>query len=433
MLRIRIQNRHLVAVLLLGLLVRLPWLAGDLNLTADLPIFREWVRLIQAHGLAEFYGRTPHTAYGPVSAYLYGAAGWVEAGLPAGLRGEAALNVLIKLPPALADVLLAGVMAWLLRGRPPWLRLLACAAYLFSPGPWYVSALWGQLDGVYTFFLVAAVAALAKGRVTLSWLAWTLAMATKLQSFVLLPLLVTVTAGRYGLRRLMQGLAAGGALGLLLAAPWLLNGRLVELLRANVPGQLPVVVTAYNLWYLLLAGDPTQAAAGDQVGGLPISYATFSAGLYGAFVFLVCGRVARRRGAVSLATATALLALGMFLLLSGVRERYLLPVLPFLLLAAAGWERPAAGGRRYGWAYVALSLTFFFNLATVASFAPALWTNLVVWQPPYPTLIAILKVFSFLAAAIHVVVLAWLMARWMGEQTEPGQETPVAAQPPAMR
>jgi hypothetical protein len=115
--------------------------------------------------------------------------------------------------------------------------------------------------------------------------------------------------------------------------------------------------------------------------------------------------------------AAAVLSLAAFTFLTDMRERYLFPVFPFLLLAAAGWpENPPRPTLL--WLYLLLTATWLFNLVTIASFAPAWWTNLVAWQPPYPAHIAVLKGASVLVAAFHTLIFIWLVQYLIGRDRQ---------------
>jgi hypothetical protein len=120
----------------------------------------------------------------------------------------------------------------------------------------------------------------------------------------------------------------------------------------------------------------------------------------------------RRRRLASPALAAALLALGLFVLLTEVHERFMFPTLALLLLALGRAARPA----RLGWAYAALSLTFAFNLVTVGPFSPLPTFNLVAAQGNTPGLLA-LKALALACAALNVAMLAWLVVALARPQT----------------
>jgi Gpi18-like mannosyltransferase len=408
----------LAVVLMLGLLVRVPVIAIDFNTTADVRLYIGWTRTLQVRGLVGAYDGTGIN-YPPLLLYALGGAGWLEAQLTQPIATDARtglLIALIKLPAALADLATAGMIAWALRPRSPPLALLAATTYVFHPAVWYVSAHWGQTDSVYAFFLVAAIVALERGLTLPAWLAYTLALATKPQSIALASLLLAWTGVKHGGRKLAAGMALAVVVAAGLLMPWLLAGNAGDVLQISAmpPGRLSLVdVTAYNLWYLLQQGQVQGVASALRpLAWLPLSYQQIGFGLFGALALLVVLLALRRDG--SLAVAAATLTLGLFMLATHMRERYMFPALALLLLGAAeraGGPRPTAGAASSAlwWAFGALSLTFLFNLVTIAPFTPALGTNLVA--APADALITVtLKRLALIAAGINLTVLIWLVA-----------------------
>lgn len=303
-------------VLLLGVLVRLPWLATDWRVTVDLSLEREWVRTLQTTGLVALYdGRAQ--LYPPLSGFIFDLVGRIEINLPGALRAnDQALNVLLKLPPLFADVL----TAWLLAGSAwvqPRLALAVAAVYLFHPAVFYVSVFWGQMDSVYTAFMVVGVVALQKNHFRRAWL------------------------------------AAGAAIGIKLQALALL--------------------------------------------------------FYAAYASFIAWCVWCKR-ACELPLAAALTSFGFFMLPTKVHERFLFPVIAFLLLALAQNAQEKANSKQarlLAYAFVLVSLTFSFNLVTIAqpSFMPLF--NLVA-QPRDSVLVNVLKDAALAAAALNLIVFGGL-------------------------
>jgi hypothetical protein len=294
------------------------------------------------------------------------------------------------------------------------LPLLVCGLYVFNPAIWYVSVRWGQIESVYTLFLVVAVVALERGAVAPAGLAYTVAMATKLLGVALAPLLVAWTITRFGWRALATGLGVAAATALVIVSPWLAAGRIGELLHhayIGLPTEAPKVdVSAYNLWYLLFAGRVHDASSHAHVPLLGVRYQTVAIALFGAFAVLVVTLALRRSGGVAL--PAAILSLGLFMLLTQAHERYLFPVLAFVLLAAG---LGAVEGRTpgYWWEYGVLSLGFLFNLVTIAPFTPSLVTNLITVDATSPKLV-VLKIAALVVAVAGLVVLASLLAKMLG-------------------
>lgn len=360
------------ALFLLALLVRLPFLATDVRVSNDVDAYLSWIEAIQTHGLPAVYA-TSAANYPPILLYAFALARAVTSWLDA---GQATLIALIKLPAVLADLGTAGLIAWGLSRHSPAVRTWAFALYAFNPAVWYISAYWGQTDSVYTFFMVAAVLFLSQGMILPAWAAGLLALLTKIQSLPLLPLLFVVTLQRHGWPKLLQGMATAALLATLLTLPWLLTGRIGELLKASttLPNTEPrLVVSAYNLWFLFRGGYTHLLSANLQPAWLSLSYREISLILFVIANLVVLYLVWRQKGQ-QLFIAAGLLFLLFFMLPTDVHERYLLPVLPFLLLAAytKRLQLPFLA------LYLFISLAFCFNLLTVASPAGLFGGNLIV-------------------------------------------------------
>ncbi|MCA1553733.1 MAG: hypothetical protein LC737_05080, partial [Chloroflexi bacterium] len=290
-----------------------------------------------------------------------------------------------------------GLIAFSLRRHSALASLVGVSTYVFNPAIWYVSAYWGQIDSVYTAFLVAAMLALDHGAMGFAWLAYALALATKHQSLAILPLLIVLTVVRSGARGLLTGLLTASATAVIVLAPWLHSGRLEDFVQNLLrwPNEsLRVDVSAYNLWYLLRLGRVHYVSSELHPLGLPVTYQTLGFILFSSFVLLVIGFSLRSRNA---ALPAALLSFGLFMLLTQIHERFMFPVLALLALASATTPRL--------WiVYGVLSATFFFNLVTIAPFTDLLGINLVAAEV-LSFKVALLKFLSVLTAAVNMCAL----------------------------
>ena len=91
----------------------------------------------------------------------------------------------------------------------PKLALLGALGYAFNPGVWYVSAYWGQMDSIYTLFMVVTVLALAAGAVRSAWVAYVLVMTIKIVGASLAPLVIVWSLARHGASRLARRIGGG--------------------------------------------------------------------------------------------------------------------------------------------------------------------------------------------------------------------------------
>ncbi|MGH2537394.1 MAG: hypothetical protein ACRDHL_08380 [Candidatus Promineifilaceae bacterium] len=391
-----------------GLLIRLPFLAQDFQVTADLPLLRAWAALAADGEWLTIYD-SDERRYPPVAMAVLGAAGWLARGLPAGwFSEEAGLNLIIKSLATLGDAGIALLVYGMLRPQP-W-ALAAAALWLLNPAPWYVSAIWGQLDSLFILLALGATVVLWRGAAVSGWLLYALALATKVQSLVFLPLIVGLSLRRAGWRSLGLGVTAAAGLLALVSLPWLAGGRLPALLQNVVGSSGRLVQDAYNFWYAVLGGGAFKALVSDRPN-LWLNYQALAFGLTaGASLLALAATLRRTDGQPAL--GAALLAFAAFLFWPDARERYLLPALPFVLLAAGGWPRRGPS-RRLAVAYLLVSLTCAFNLVTTASFAPELWTNLAAARSPHTDLVASLLGLARASALANVGLwLGLLLIAW---------------------
>ncbi len=115
----------------------------------------------------------------------------------------------------------------------------------------------------------------------------------------------------------------------------------------------------------------------------------------------------------------AALTLSMFVVLTQMHERHAYPALAFLAWGAAeetanrrsdvqdGRVEPARNISTW-WIYGVLTLTMLYNIITILPFSDALGPSIVVQDVHSPRWV-ILKRISFVAAALNIVLLLWLI------------------------
>lgn len=381
------------ALLLLALLLRFPFHGGT-----DLDIFIRWARLTQTHELSAVYQGTGIN-YPPVAVYLLATAGWIESHLPEAVRGgDRALIALIKLPALLADFVTGALIALAFRRGPGVRPAVIFALYVFNPAVWYLGAYWTQLDPLYTTLLVLSLALLSAGQVVPAWLACTLAVGLKLQSVAFVPVLLAATVREHGIRAAARAVAVSALAAAIIVMPWWADGQIGALVRACTTLTPRLNEGAYNFWYLIQLGDVHMVSSALRPYGVAASYGTIGSALFGGSMLLIAATVWRygRRSLAAAASSTSL-----FLFLPAAHERFLFPSLAFVLLAAVRREHSAYVLRSV---YALLSFNLLFNLMTITSFAPTLWTNLVAMQPPHSGLILTLKALALAVAAANILV-----------------------------
>ena len=385
----------LVAILALGLIVRLLFLGSD-GFHNDLAAFESWTLTLRDNPPWDFYAKTGFADYPPgyfvvlwVLAKLYalipGAGGDAQ-------HGWALLKVLVKLPAIAMDVVDAAlVYAIVRRYAAEGVALLGAALLAFNPAAIFVSSYWGQVDSVsWGLVLLALWLVLRAGddgrktvpRLVWAWLAFAFSLLIKPQAatvgalFLAYPFATTDAAQR--LRRL-AGSGAGMLAALLLAygtgALFGAGGNPLRVLGWLLgrytfgSGVYPYnTVNAFNLYALR---QPFW-----QPDAQPLTFFGLAAGslsLWGVILVvassaLVVGRYLQRRDDRALIEGAMLVALAFFTLATRMHERYVYGA--FLLAMPL-----VAFGRAGLWSAIVLSATTYLNLAYSFAYQTAMETH----------------------------------------------------------
>lgn len=315
----------------------------------DVAVSKLWAAWPLVHGFGEIY-TNPSIAVASfpsyvVPIYVLAGIGWIAQTLGLSLTSASpVLTVLVKLPGILGDVALAlAVWRFARRLAGPRLAWGAAAIILLHPVVWYDSAVWGQMDSLYTALLVLSLDLVDEGRWLPAWLSWVVALCTKFQSIVLFPLLFFCSVQRTGTRKTSRMLLAAGALALFLCLPFVATQPIAvfENMLTNTSRYPYLTVNAMNLWWPVAArlGMATQ----DTLRIVPLMTArTVGIALFAGITTGVLWFLRTRRQSTALLLAASILCLSFFLVLTEMHERYLYPAVPLLLLLAVRERRALA-------------------------------------------------------------------------------------------
>lgn len=378
------------AVLVLGVAIRLALLPTR-GFADDIDQFVGWVRHIATHGLGTLYGETEAgpVTFGPVMGYIWAVLATVEPGFRTAVdASEVGIRVPMKLPAVAADLGLALIVAYTLRGERRW-AVVGAAAILLHPAVVDLSAWWGQYESVYMAFALGAAVLAINQHNRLAALAIAVALMTKPQ---VLPLLLPFAAWIWatgGWREVLRAAVLGAATILVLWLPFLSNGGPFDYLRnlATYQDEIFNVLSlrAWNAWWLV-----QEAAAGGQFladdvavfGPVTLRHLGYlMAGGLSIAVAVVLVRNPRPRTLVMALASTTLIA---FAFLTQIHERYAYGALVFLALLVA---EPAIR-----WLALAFGVVFTLNLLAAI--------------PPTPEIGTLLPVAGVLGIAGSVAMLA---------------------------
>ncbi len=309
----------LIAVLLVGLALRAASITG-LGHTGDLFAITGWAHDIAISGPARYYAAGGTSNY-PVLLYLL----WPLGQLFAGEDLRVAIRALsIPFDLAIGVLLFAMVREiGLGRGieRAERAGIAAAAVYVLNPAVIVAGPLWGQVDGIGALPMLAALLAIAKGRIGLASVLATLAGLVKPQfgiaAFVLVAVLLVelvraeerLAAAR---RVAVAGLAAIVTFAIVMLPLGLGPAGYLHLLSLTADRYPYASLFGFNPWAILY-GFGVDDGGAYQVG----------IWITGVTILLSLALLWRRRDLVGLVGVGALIGLELYFLPTRVHERYL--------------------------------------------------------------------------------------------------------------
>jgi Gpi18-like mannosyltransferase len=322
--------------------------------TNDMITFEAWFRTAADNGLRRFYSLTT-CDYPAFNVYFFWGFGSLAKALS--LFGTPQIAFMVKLVPAIFDVAAAFLIFVFIRSRLDFrMALVAAAFYAFNPAVVYNSAVWGQFDAIYTFFLVLSLMLALASKPELSAVTYTLGVLTKPQAIALLPLVAYLILRKGGWRRFVTSLAAGAITVFIVILPFEWSNPVTFLANNYFFGYNRYAYTsvnAFNLWAL---------------GGLwvPDTQVTFIVGwsmfaTLAIFALYVLHERFDTSGEMLAVFTAFILFFGFFMLPTRIHERYLFPALSALALMV-----PFAKKTRL--IYATLTGTCFVNLAYILYF-----------------------------------------------------------------
>lgn len=334
--------------------------------TFDVQITQQWGNAALAEGVASLYVQNVtfsdrKTTYPPLYLYVLEFNSWLSLKL---FNDNTPLtiyyNIISKSVPTLCNLLI-GLVIWLyLRKQNRRTALVAMGLYLFNFAIIYNTAYWGQIDSVNALFMFLSVIFLVKNRFVLSSAFCTLAILTKVQSIVLLPVIAIVIFKQSDWKKVSIAAVTSIFLALVVVAPIIhagIFGKMLNTLFASVGFAPLATVNAHNAWYLIAPGLPNNWGnlALDTQTVLGVSYKTMGLGALGLFTAIVLWQLWKKRDAQTIIFSASSLAFGFFMLPTQIHERYLFP---FFALFALGMMSE----KKYVVFYVLLAITFLLNL-----------------------------------------------------------------------
>ena len=367
-----VQQEHkntktfVIIIFFSALLLRLIAAGRFSGFNADISCFAAWAERMYSVGASGFYSQEVFTDYPPGYMYVLYLVGALRAGLNISYYSAPHL-ILLKLPAMICDLLCSCLLYREASKRYSQLQaIFLCSAYLFNPVIILNSAVWGQVDSVFTLAVVLMCLSLIEKRTFPACLSFFAGLLIKPQMLLFAPvlfwgLLDQVLGETFNLRRLGKNLCSAiisAGMFACLCAPFGLEN-VWNRYFSTVESYPYAAVNACNLWGLMGLNWVHQ----DNTF-LGITYKLYGY-IFIALIIVIISAISvhHRKVREKYPFLAAILVITLFTFSVRMHERYLYPGLILLLFAFI--YRPV---RTVWFCYGAFSLLHFYNTAFVLFF-----------------------------------------------------------------
>lgn len=317
----------ILAILLVGLFLRLACGTLTEGFSSDVNLFRNWAASA-AHSLATFYTSSGSADYPPFYIYILAVIGKIA--------GTTAMSsyytLLLKVPSILADVL-SGYLIYRLAKKytSSEISILLSAFYVFNPAVLINSVFWGQVDSFFTLLIILAVYMLSEKKICFSAMFFTAAVLMKPQGIIFLPVLFFELVRERSLKSFVKAALSVIVTALVIILPFSQSQSplwIVKLYTSTVSEYPYASVNAYNFFNLIGANYKK-----DSATLLLFSYHTWGM-IFIVLITLFTWFIYIKGKDRSYAFAAALIQIaGVFTFSVGMHERYLFPAAALAVLA----------------------------------------------------------------------------------------------------
>lgn len=319
-----LKDRFLIYIIILGFLVRIIF-ASLPGFKIDVDAWFGWSERLVNLPFSQFYSDKIWTNYTPGYLYVLYFLGHIKNLLEIGNR---LFYLVLKLPAIIAEVALAIFVYKKLIHHQKWAKTAALTIIL-NPAFIFNSAVWGQIDGLFSLMLVLAIYLLRQSTLAVSSIFYGMAFLIKPQAVALLPVFAIFILRNFSFKNIFQIIFPVLLIILVASLPFFPNDPVFGIFKlfSKMIGDYPYIsVFAYNFWGSVGFWVP------DNFTWLNISFQMWGYILLIIFWFWILMFGRKKLSVYSLAS---LATLSFFFLPTRAHERYLYPALFFLIMVAS--------------------------------------------------------------------------------------------------
>ncbi|MBI2020351.1 glycosyltransferase family 39 protein [Candidatus Daviesbacteria bacterium] len=384
-------------IILLGFFIRI-YLSFLPGFKFDIGTWFAWAIRLNEVGLSQFYSDQIWTNYTPGYLYILKILGFLKNLLK---FPDQIFYLILKLPAIFSEIILGYFIYCLVRKNYSiFTARFSAALVLLNPAFIFNSAVWGQIDGLLTLFMLLTIYYLNKKRSILSSIFLGLAFLIKPQAIAILPVVVLILIKKFSVTNLLKLSLPTILIVFLLSLPFFVSTPIrgiLELILKMISDYSYTSAFAYNLWGIV------GFWISDSDQWFSFSYQSFGLILLGIFWLIV---LFTHKG-LSIYSLAALATLSFFFLPTRVHERYLYPALIFLILCL-----PQIKSKIFLVALIVLNLIHLLNLYHVYVYYNELYLNsakILYNAILYSLLEAQTKILSLISTILFVIITFYII------------------------
>jgi Gpi18-like mannosyltransferase len=291
----------------------------------DINTFSYWFNTAVEHGIRPFYNVVGWCDYPPFNVYLFWGFGSLANTLaPYGVN----MASIIKLVPTLFDLAITTLIFVFVKKSIDFkLAIVAATLYAFNPAVIFNAAVWGQIDAIYTFFLLVSLISAIESKPKLSAVSLAVGILTKPQGIALAPLIAFLIFKKNGLKNLLYSMIVFTIIVFVVILPfeWLGNNPvtfLSSIYFGAYGGYTGTSINAFNLWALYGLWKPDD-------GLFILGWVMFAVATIITLYFL---NKRFNSGQMVIFFSAFMLFFSFFMLPTRIHERYLFPAISVLAI-----------------------------------------------------------------------------------------------------
>lgn len=318
----------IISTIVVSLVIHIICAAAYHGHKTDMNCFSGWSTQIFQNGIGNFYSGEGFHDYPPGYMYVLYAVGALKTLFNS---SGTALDVLLKFPAIVCDLLTGWLIYKIADKKFGNARAaLISAVYLFNPAVIMNSAVWGQVDAVYTLFVALMLYFITEKELIKSYYIFAVCIFIKPQAFIFMPVLIfgiieNVFLPKFDKDKFVKNLLWGlGAILMIviLALPFGIGNVIVQY-KATLASYPYLTVNAFNIWGAF-AQNWTKLTSFTTIVGYLLLVLIFVGSAYLFF---------KSKSRAKYYFTGAFLSLATYMLSTKMHDRYAFPTMVLLLLA----------------------------------------------------------------------------------------------------